>query len=83
MKTGLWRYSRHPNYFGDTLFWWGIGLFSFLFGSIILGLISAITMNVLLRYVSGVPMLEKAKKGNEAFEAYKKETPIFIPFLRP
>jgi steroid 5-alpha reductase family enzyme len=40
-------------------------------------------MNVLLRYVSGVPMLEKAKKGNEAFEAYKKETPIFIPFLRP
>lgn len=83
MKTGLWRYSRHPNYFGDALFWWGIGLFSFLFGSIILGLISAITMNVLLRYVSGVPMLEKAKKDDEAFEAYKKETPIFTPFLRP
>ena len=83
MQSGLWKYSRHPNYFGDAMFWWGIAFFAFLFASTILGLISAITMNVLLRYVSGVPMLEKAKKGNKAYEAYKKETPVFVPFLRP
>lgn len=82
MKSGLWQYSRHPNYLGDAIFWWGIALFAFLFGSTLLGLISALTMNVLLRYVSGVPMLEKAKEGNRAYEEYKKETPVFLPFFK-
>lgn len=82
MKTGLWKYSRHPNYFGEAIFWWGIALFSILTYPIF-GLISAVTITYLLRYVSGVPMLEKAKVGNTEYEAYKKETPIFAPFLKP
>ena len=82
MKTGLWRYSRHPNYFGEAVFWWGIAGFTILTFPII-GIISAATINVLLRYVSGVPMLEKAKEGNKAYDQYKKETPVFVPFLKP
>ena len=83
MKTGLWKYSRHPNYFGEAVFWWGIALLSFIECQVFPGLISALTITILLRYVSGVPMLEKAKEGNEAYEVYKKETPVFIPFLKP
>lgn len=82
MKTGLWKYSRHPNYFGEAVFWWGIALFTIIQHPI-LGLISAVTITLLLRYVSGVPMLEKAKEGNAAYEQYKKETPVFVPFLKP
>lgn len=81
MKKGLWKYSRHPNYFGEAVFWWGIACFTIL-SYPILGFISATTITVLLRYVSGVPMLEKAKEGNPAYEEYKKETPVFIPFIR-
>jgi steroid 5-alpha reductase family enzyme len=81
MKSGLWKYSRHPNYFGEALFWWGIAIFSWSEVSFIYGLTSAAVITVLLRFVSGVPMLEKAKEGNEAYEAYKKETPVFVPFI--
>jgi steroid 5-alpha reductase family enzyme len=82
MKTGLWKYSRHPNYFGEAMFWWGIALLSFVDTYLIYGIISATVITVLLRYVSGVPMLEKAKEGNAAYEQYKKETPVFVPFLK-
>ncbi|MCB0509176.1 MAG: DUF1295 domain-containing protein [Bacteroidetes bacterium] len=82
MKSGLWAYSRHPNYFGEAVFWWGIALLSSLAAPFYYGLFSAICITWLLRYVSGVPMLEKAKEGNLEYEAYKKSTPIFIPFLK-
>jgi steroid 5-alpha reductase family enzyme len=82
MKEGLWKYSRHPNYFGEAVFWWGIACFT-LENHPLLGLISALTITILLRFVSGVPMLEKAKEGNEAYDQYKKETPVFVPFLKP
>lgn len=82
MKSGLWKYSRHPNYFGEAIFWWGIAVFTLL-SYPILGIISALTITILLRYVSGVPMLEKAKEGNQTYEQYKKETPVFVPFLKP
>lgn len=82
MKSGLWAYSRHPNYFGEAVFWWGIAIFSFLNSPFYFGLISAICISWLLRYVSGVPMLEKAKEGNKEYDAYKESTPIFIPFLK-
>ena len=82
MKEGLWKFSRHPNYFGEAVFWWGIAGFTILTYPIF-GFISALTITLLLRFVSGVPMLEKAKEGNVAYEQYKKETPVFVPFLKP
>lgn len=79
MKTGLWRYTRHPNYFGDACVWWGIFLVALSLGAPIWTIVGPIVMNVLLRYVSGVPYLERRYANNPAYQAYKKYTSIFIP----
>ncbi|VEU82692.1 DUF1295 domain-containing protein [Acholeplasma hippikon] len=84
LKTGVWNLSRHPNYFGEATLWWGIGIISVssLTSIPFFGLVSPLIMTVLLRFVTGVPLLEKRYIGNLDFEAYKKETPIFVPFLK-
>lgn len=84
LQTGVWSLSRHPNYFGEATLWWGIGLLSIssFIPILFLGLISPLIMTILLRFVTGVPLLENKYKGNEAFEEYKKKTPIFIPSFR-
>lgn len=81
MKTGLWKYTRHPNYFGEATMWWGIFLISLSVGGIYT-IISPILITLLLLFVSGVPLLEKKYKGNKEFEEYAKVTSVFIP-LRP
>ena len=60
MDRGLWRYTRHPNYFGDACVWWGIALVAAETGIGAIGLAGAVVMSVLLVRVSGVPMLEKS-----------------------
>ena len=80
IKSGLWRYSRHPNYFGEALSWWGI---SILACSIKYGWItfySAIFITLLIRFVSGVPLLEEKYKDRPEFQQYCKETNVFVPF---
>lgn len=79
MTTGLWRYTRHPNYFGEATLWWGIYLVALGFGAPLWTIISPITITVLVRYVSGVPLLEKKYADNPAFKAYAETTSIFIP----
>lgn len=81
ITTGLWKYTRHPNYFGEALLWWGIALMALSYPGSWYFLISPILITLLLRYVSGVPMLEKKYEGRKDFENYKKTTPIFIPWL--
>lgn len=82
MTEGLWRLTRHPNYFGEALLWWGIWLMAVPVVDGIFTIISPITITLLLRYVSGVPMLEKKYEGRPDWEKYKSETPVFIPFLK-
>lgn len=84
LTTGVWSLTRHPNYFGEAMLWWGIGIISIssFIPIVYIGLISPLIMTFLLRYVSGVPLLEKKYLGNEAFEAYKQVTPIFVPFIK-
>jgi steroid 5-alpha reductase family enzyme len=79
LTTGLWQYSRHPNYFGEAFQWWGIFLLavSVPFGWITV--ISPLVITILLRYVSGVPMLEKKYEDHVGFEAYKNKTSVFFP----
>lgn len=80
MMRGLWHYSRHPNYFGESLMWISlalIGLGASSYG--VLGVISPLLITYLLLFVSGVPMLEKRWDGNSAWEAYKKKTSVFFP----
>lgn len=79
MTTGLWRYSRHPNYFGEVTMWWGIWLIILSTPLSYLALISPITITFLILKVSGIPMLESKFAGNPAFETYKKQTSAFFP----
>lgn len=81
MKEGLWRYSRHPNYFGDSLIWWGIYLVASATPGGWLTVFSPLLMTFFLMKVSGVPMLEEAlAERREGYRRYMQETSPFIPW---
>lgn len=80
MKKGLWKYSRHPNYFGEVVLWWGIWLISLGSSFSYMGIIGPITISFLILKVSGIPMLEKKYEGNLEFEEYKRVTNAFFPW---
>lgn len=79
LQSGLWQYSRHPNYFGEVAQWWGIGIIALSVPYGYLGLIGPLTITYLITQVSGIPLLEKKYKDNPDFEVYKKKTSIFFP----
>ena len=79
IQTGLWKFSRHPNYFGEILMWWGIFIITIPILNSFFFIISPLAITFLLVFVSGVPLLEKKYKNNSAFEAYKKRTSALIP----
>lgn len=81
MDRGLWRYTRHPNYFGDATVWWGIFLVSLGAGGWAwLGVIGPVVMTTLLRRVSGVTLLEKSLvKRRPGYEDYVRRTSPFLP----
>lgn len=81
MTKGLWKYSRHPNYFGEITMWWGIWILVATLPYGIWAIISPLTITYLLAKVSGVPMLEAKYKGNPAFESYKQRTPALFPWF--
>jgi steroid 5-alpha reductase family enzyme len=80
MQTGLWSLTRHPNYFGDALLWWGIGIVGAETGTGVVGFIGPVVMTVFLLRVSGVPMLERSlMKRREGYAEYAARTSSFIP----
>jgi steroid 5-alpha reductase family enzyme len=85
IDTGLWAWSRHPNYFGEIVLWIGVAIIALpvLRGWQWIGLISPIFVAVLLTRISGVPILEKRADerwgGQPDYEAYKARTPVLIP----
>ena len=85
IESGLWRYSRHPNYFGEMLVWWGLFIFAvpFLHGAAFAVVIGPVFITLLLLFVSGIPLLERSadeKYGNDpAYRAYKRRTSILVP----
>ncbi|WP_051188624.1 DUF1295 domain-containing protein [Proteocatella sphenisci] len=79
LRTGLWKYTRHPNYFGESAMWWGIGLAAFGSGAGIISFISPFVITFLLLFVSGVPMLEKSFEKRPGYKSYKEVTSVFIP----
>ena len=85
VTSGLWRYSRHPNYFGEMLVWWGLFVFAvpFLHGAAFAVVIGPVFITLLLLFVSGIPLLERsaeAKYGEDpAYREYKRRTSILVP----
>lgn len=83
IKSGLWKYSRHPNYFGEFLMW--VGIYLFVFNSIslsnkIIALVSPLFILTMLLFVSGIPMLERSyeKRYGKEWLEYKNKTSKFI-----
>ncbi len=78
MTGGLWRYSRHPNYFGEIVTWWGAALVAASVGQW-WGVLGAITITILITKVSGLPPLEKHYAQNAEYQKYAKKTSILVP----
>jgi steroid 5-alpha reductase family enzyme len=81
LDKGFWRYTRHPNYFGDSSVWWGFGLICLATGSYIPAL-GSVLMTALIIKISGVAMLEKSLKENKPeYKEYIEKTSLFIPWF--
>lgn len=81
MQTGLWQYTRHPNYFGEVVLWWGIFIVVLPLDNGVWSIFSPLMITFLLLKVSGIPMLEAKYKDNPQFQAYKRRTSAFFPML--
>lgn len=80
MDRGLWRYTRHPNYFGESVFWWGVWIASASLGGA-WTVFSPLLMTFLLLRVSGVPLLEAdLKQRRPAYAEYLRTTSSFVPW---
>ncbi|MFA7302812.1 MAG: DUF1295 domain-containing protein [Candidatus Paceibacterota bacterium] len=82
MQSGLWAYTRHPNYFGEVTQWWGIWLIALSVAGGAYAGIGPLTITFLILKVSGVPLLEQKMAENPEFAEYKKRTSMFLPLPR-
>ncbi len=80
MTSGVWRYTRHPNYFGDSAQWWGFFLIAAAAGGW-WTVYSPVLMTLLLVRVSGVALLEKTMSAKPGYEEYMRQTNAFVPWL--
>ena len=79
MSTGLWKFTRHPNYFGEVTQWWAIGIIGLTVRYGWLGLIGPAVITFLIVKVSGVPLLEARYADNPEYQAYKLRTSKLFP----
>ena len=78
LTTGVWSYTRHPNYFGECVLWWGFGLIGLATGGIP-GLLGPVVLTYLLLYISGVTLLESTLREKPGYSEYAGRTPAFLP----
>lgn len=82
IRQGLWKYSRHPNYLGEILMWWGVGL------SVVCAfphawyLLAGAFANTLLFLIVSIPMADNKQSRKEGFDQYKKETRMLLPIKK-
>lgn len=81
MTGGLWKYSRHPNYFGEVMQWWGIFVMALSVTNEWVLIVSPLTITILIVFVSGIPMTEKRYAGRPDWEEYKRRTSPLIPWF--
>ena len=80
LSSGVWRYTRHPNYFGDAAQWWGFYLLALVAGGW-WAIVSPVIMTYLLTRVSGVSLLEKSLDAKPGYRQYVESTSAFIPWF--
>ena len=78
IQSGLWKYARHPNYFGEMLVWWGIYIFIIPYGTWYLFFLSPLVITFFLLKVSGIPFLQKKQEKNPKYRDYVKAVPNAI-----
>ena len=82
LDSGLWRLSRHPNYFGETLLWWGFFLIGFSASGNWWLLLSPLVMTLLLLKISGISLMEDGVEDRRpAYAAYKRRVSAFVPWF--
>ncbi len=79
MQSGLWAYTRHPNYFGEVTLWWGIWLASLAVSNHWFTIIGPLTITLLILKVSGIPLLEKKMSEHPEFASYQRRVSKFFP----
>lgn len=79
LNTGLWKYTRHPNYFGEVTQWWGLWIVALSVPHGFWAIVGPLTITFLILKVSGVPILEKSMATNPLFDEYRKKTSVFFP----
>ncbi len=79
ITSGLWRYTRHPNYFGEVTLWWGVWLIACSIPGGWETVFGPATITALILFVSGIPLLERKYEGNIQFAEYKRRTSAFFP----
>jgi steroid 5-alpha reductase family enzyme len=79
LDTGLWRYTRHPNYFGDACVWWGVFVVSAGHPLALPGVVGPLLMTYLLVSVTGKELTERAMSGRPGYAEYVRRTSGFLP----
>ena len=80
LMSGLWKYTRHPNYFGEVVMWWGIWVIALGIPNGFWTIISPLTITILILKVSGIPMLEARYKDDAQYQLYASKTNSFFPW---
>ncbi|MBQ7224711.1 MAG: DUF1295 domain-containing protein [Clostridia bacterium] len=82
IRVGLWKYSRHPNYLGEILMWWGIALYALSVTPTMWWLIAGAVANTVLFLAVSIPMADGRQSKKEGFTQYKKQTRMLLPIFK-
>jgi steroid 5-alpha reductase family enzyme len=81
LDTGLWKYTRHPNYFGEVTMWWGLFVIALSVPFGWMAIAGPAIINLMIYFVSGVPMTERAMENMPGFREYRERTNALIPWF--
>ena len=82
LDTGLWGWTRHPNYFGDACIWWGLWLVGAVSGGwlpALLTVVAPVMMTHFLRNVTGAKLMERTMSSRRGWDEYAARVPLFVP----
>ncbi len=82
IRTGIWKYSRHPNYLGEILMWWGVALAFICAQPSMWYLVFGAVINNLMFLVVSIPMADKRQSNKQGFSEYKKHTRMLLPLFK-